>query len=441
MRRGDGGTGRRGDRRSPSPRLAQSPSRLIIAAMLFAAAVGVQAEDPLHLSVGDPARKERDAPLVLDGITETAGGTVLTPSDLPARLTRVRLLLVGEEHTAMESHRVEKRILEELAGAGRRVLVGVEMYPYVEQPALDLWTAGKLSEKEFLEQSHWYKNWGYNWGYYRDIFLLAGQKQMPVYGVNTPRDVITAVRKKGFTGLTEEEAAHVPARVDTESPDHLRLFKALLGDEGIHAGMGEAEWKGMFEAQCAWDATMAQNAVAALKKSGDDEKTILVVLAGGGHVVYGLGIQRQATRLFNGRTATLVPVAVRDEKGKPVLSVRASYADFVWGVAAETDPLYPELGASTRPAEGGKGLHVIAVEKKSVAARAGIAVGDLLVSVDGTPVESRETLARLVAEKKWGDPARLVLRRGGDMVNVTAYFRREPAEEEARPTGPPKKEP
>jgi uncharacterized iron-regulated protein len=417
---------------SPSPPLTQSPSRLMVAVTFFIAAGVVTAEDPLHLPIGDPARKDREVPLVLDGITPTAGGAVLTPAELPAKLAGVRLLLVGEEHTAMESHRVEKRVLEELVGAGRRVLVGLEMYPYGDQPSLDLWVGGKVSEPQFVDQSHWYKNWGYNWGYYREIFLFAGQRQIPLFGVNTPREVVAAVRKKGFTGLTEEEAAHVPAHIDTESPDHLRLFKALLGGEGIHSGMGEAVWKGMFEAQCTWDATMAQNAVAALKKTGDEEKTILVLLAGTGHVAYGLGIQRQASRLFPGRIATLVAVPVRDEKDKPVQTVRASYADYLWGVAREIDPLYPEFGASVR-VELGKGVQIIDVEKKSVAERAGIAVGDVLVSVDGAPVESRETLSRLVGEKKWGDSASLVLRRGGETINRTAYFRRVPAGDEPAP--------
>ena len=408
--------------------------------MFLGAAVGVLAEDPLHLTIGDPARKDRDVAVILDGITETAGGTVLTPADLPARLASVRLLLVGEEHTAMESHRVERRVLEELANAGRHVLVGLEMYPYGEQPSLELWVGGKLSEKEFVDQSRWYKNWGYNWGYYRDIFLLAGEKQMPMFAINTPREVVAAVRKKGFTGLTEEEAAHIPAKIDTENADHFRLFKASFG-EGFHTGMSEADLKKMHEAQCTWDATMAQNAVAALKKSAGDEKAILVVLAGSGHVQYGLGIERQAAHLFSGRIATLIPVAVRDEKGKPVRSVRASYANFVWGVARESDPLFPELGVSTRPAEGGKGVSVINVEKKSVADRAALAVGDVIVSMDGTAVEDRETLNRLVAEKKWCDSARLALRRGGNPVNVTAIFRRQPVQDETPPPPAPKKDP
>jgi uncharacterized iron-regulated protein len=409
----------------------------MVALTLLVAAVAVmKAEDPLRLPVGDPARKDRDIPLILDGITETAGGAVLTPGELPARLSGVRLLLIGEEHTAMESHRVERRVLEELANAGRHVLIGLEMYPYVEQPSLDLWTGGKLAEKDFLAQSRWYENWGYNWGYYRDIFLLAGERQMPMFAINTPREIVAAVRKKGFTGLTEEEAAHVPAKVDTDSPDHLRLFKALLGDEGMHSGMSDADWKGMFEAQCTWDATMAQNAVAALGKHAGDEKAILVVLAGGGHVAYGLGIQRQAARLFPGRIATLVPVAVRDEKDKPVRAVRASFADFVWGVAAERDPLYPGLGVSTRPVAGAKGLVVINVEKKSVAEKAGLLTGDVLLSFDGTPVEDRETLNRLIAGKRWGDSARLALRRSGNPVDATVPFRRQPFDDAPAPVNP-----
>jgi hypothetical protein len=68
----------------------------MVALTLLVAAVAVmKAEDPLRLPVGDPARKDRDIPLILDGIAETAGGAVLTPGELPARLSGVRLLLIG----------------------------------------------------------------------------------------------------------------------------------------------------------------------------------------------------------------------------------------------------------------------------------------------------------------------------------------------------------
>jgi aminopeptidase N len=381
------------------------------------------AEDPLHLPIGDPSRRDREAPLVLDAITDTKTGEILVPADLPARLKEVRILLIGEEHTSMESHRVARRVLEELVRSGRRVLLGIEMAPFTEQAALDLWTSGKLSEKEFLEKSRWYRNWGHNWNYSRDLFLFAGESQIPIVGVNAPRDLLVSVRKKGLEGRTPEEVAHLPARIDTDSPEGLRLFRAELEGEGMHGSMGEEEWKAMFASQCAWDATFARNSVAALEKSGNDSRTILVLVAGSGHVLYGLGAERQARIGFSARTASLLPIAVRDEKDRPVESVRASAANFLWGIAAERDPLYPTLGLSVPMGEASP-LSVIHVEKGSPADRAGLAVGDAVLLFDGNPVADRETLNRLVAGKRWGDSARLSVRRGTETLERTVLFRR-----------------
>src|SRR6266542_6917261 len=112
----------------------------------------------------------------------------------------------------------------------------------------------------------------------------------------------------------------------------------------------------------------------------------------------------QARLGFPSRTASLLPIAVRDEKDRPVVSVRASAANFFWGVAPERDPLYPTLGLSVPMGEASP-LSVIHVEKGSPADRAGLAVGDAVLSFDGTAVADRETLNRLVAAKRWGDAA------------------------------------
>src|SRR5262249_1935570 len=192
------------------------------------------ADDILRLPIGDPARRGKEVPLVLDGVTNTAVGEVVTPSALPAAVADVRILFVGEGHTEMESHRVELRILEELVRSGRRVAVGVEMYPYTEQKLLDQWNEGKLDEKAFVEASRWYKNWGYHWNYYRDIFLFAQKHRVPIFAINTPREVVAAVRRKGFEGLSDEEKAHIPPKIDVDNADHMRLFKASFEAESFH---------------------------------------------------------------------------------------------------------------------------------------------------------------------------------------------------------------
>jgi uncharacterized iron-regulated protein len=395
-----------------------------LAVGIFAAALAgtAPAEDILRLPIGDPARKGREAPLVLDAVTDTASGALLTPSDLPARLADARLVLVGEGHTEMDSHRIERRVIEDLHGAGRRVLIGLEMYPYPEQRWLDDWSDGKLTEEAFLDGSHWYRNWGYNWLYYRDIFLLARDSRLRMYAINAPREVVSAVRQKGFRGLTPDEAAHIPTQIDTQNADHLRLFKASFEDVSFHVGGSDAQWKAMLDAQCTWDATMGFNAVAALARD-PDPKAVMVVLVGAGHVQYGLGIEWQARQWFTGKIASVIPVAVEDEKTGPVKSVQASYANFLWGIPQEVGSLYPELGLATHT-RADKLMEVLDVEKDTPAAAAGFQVGDVLLTLDGVPLSDRETLARLTAGKRWGDGAAFTVRRAEATVPVNVLLRR-----------------
>jgi len=395
------------------------------AALVFLLAWPAAGEDIYKLPIGDPARKDREAPLVLDAITDTASGALLTPEELPKRLADARLVLVGEGHTEMDSHRVEKRLIEELHRAGREVVVGLEMYPYPEQSWLDQWSEGKLSEEAFLAGSRWYKNWGYNWLYYRDIFLFARDNRLRMVAINAPREVVAAVRKKGFQGLTAEEAAHIPTEIDTKNADHLRLFKASFDDESFHAAMNDEQWQAMLNAQCTWDATMGWHAVQPLRKD-PDPKTVVVVLVGAGHVQYGMGIERQSRHWFDGKVASVIPVPVEDEKKGPVRAVQASYANFVWGVPREIAPLYPDLGIATRAREDDKLLEILDVEKDSPAARAGLRVKDVLLTFDGAAVPDRETFSRLMAAKRWGDTAVLTVRREKDTVSVTVPLRRAP---------------
>lgn len=409
--------------------MSGTPSLLLTTtALLVLAASAASAQPPgriYRLPIGDAPLRDRDAPLVLDGITDTAAGEVITPADLPGRLRGTRLLLLGESHTSVESHRVQLRVIEQLLAAGRRVLIGLEMFPYTEQQSLDHWSEGLLTEEGFVKLSRWYEHWGYHWRYYRDIFVFARDHDIPLVAVNTPRDVVAAVRKKGLANLTPEEAAHLPpSGVDVDSADHLTFFKASFEEgEQVHGGMSEDAWKSMLSAQATWDASMAWNAVQALERTNDPE-AIMVVLVGSGHVSYGVGIARQARRWFKDGIATLVGVPVAfPEEGVTIDSIRASLASFVWGVPPDPEPSYPTLGITTRADADGRRV-VIEVAKDSPAQRAGFQAGDVLMSMDGQDLADREILNSLMAAKHWGDAATVVVRRGNADATLTAYFRR-----------------
>jgi uncharacterized iron-regulated protein len=397
---------------------------LSVAAVALVLGAGLSAQSKqkiFHLAIGDPERRTRDARIVLDAITDTGTGDILSANQLAARLSGTRLLLIGESHTTADFHRVELRVIQALQESGRRVMIGLEMYPYTEQGSLDHWRDGLLTESGFVALSRWYEFWGYHWNYYRDIFLYARDHHIPMYGVNTPRSVITAVRQKGIDNLPEADKQRVPPHIDIDSGDHLTFFRASFeGDDSMHGNMPESMLKSMQAAQATWDASMAYNSVKVLKAAPPD--SILVVLVGSGHVAYGVGIEHQARQWFDGKITTLIPVPVQDSDDKPIAAIKASYANFVWGIPPERDSLYPSLGFSTSDTEGAR--KIIAIEKDSIAAQSGFQVNDQILSLDGVPTPDRESWNRMMATKNWGDTAVVTVKRNGAELTIKAELRR-----------------
>jgi S1-C subfamily serine protease len=114
---------------------------------------------------------------------------------------------------------------------------------------------------------------------------------------------------------------------------------------------------------------------------------------------------------------------VKDEQGRAPV-VRASYADFLWGVAREEHAPFPSLGLSTPEQKSGEYFPVILVQKGSVAEQAGFKVKDLLLSMDGVALADKETFNRLMSEKRWGDSAEFRVKRGDLTLTLLAKFRR-----------------
>ena len=401
------------------------PARFLSCLAVVAACstiVAASADLIYKLALGDPARRDRDVRLALDSIVDTATGETIAPPTLAVRLAPARLVLVGEEHTSVESHRVQLHVIRTLEGAGRHVLIALEMFPYAAQASLDAWSEGRWTEEEFLAKGRWYDVWGYRWSYYRDIFLHGRASRMPFVAVNVPRDVVSTVRQQGLGAIPPDAADHLPPSIDVDSAEHLTFFKASFEEGGLHGGMPDDALKSMLAAQATWDAAMAWNATKALERV-HDPAAVVVLLAGSGHVGYGLGIERQARKWFTGPIASVMPVAVADEHG-PIDSVRASYANFVWGVPREASPAWPSFGISTRAGEDGR-RQVIDVEQDSPA-HGKIENGDVILGIGDATIDSREAMNRAMAGYEWGDVATLVVRRGGRELTVAVPLRRTP---------------
>src|SRR6185369_4736712 len=176
--------------------------------------------------------------------------------------------------------------------------------------------------------------------------------------------------------------------------------------------MSDAVLDGMFQAQCAWDATMAWNALRALQ-ADPAPNAVMVVLLGSGHVAFGLGAPRQAAGYAPVPMATVIPVPLTDHEGQRT-RVRASYADYLWGVASEPEAApYPAAGVSLAERAGLPHPVVTNVDEHSPAALAGVQAEDRVLSFDGVPVPDKETYLRLLGGKRWGDHVLLAVERAG----------------------------
>lgn len=354
----------------------------------------------LTLDIGDGARRGR-VEIARDAIVDTSSGDTLSVQQLAARVGDSRIVLVGEQHTDAAYHAVQLRVLEALHAAGIPLLIGVEMFPAGRERVLDAWTRGELEEADFLAQSDWYNVWGYDWRYYREIFLFARARSIPIAGLRA-----------------DDEDAPPEIAVDLDSADHETLLRAFFEvDSPVHGGMSASQFASLFAAQARRDAAMAQNLGRAMQRYPD--RTALV-LAGTGHVVYELGIVRQLPEAQRLSATTIVPVPVASDTKSS--SVTGAIGDLAWGMPESEFPAYPELGILTTQTAGG--LHVIYVEPDSSAAFAGLAAGDVLTRYAGRPLAERSDLGRSLSSNRWGDEVVIELERDDELREIAVALRR-----------------
>ena len=87
------------------------------------------------------------------------------------------------------------------------------------------------------------------------------------------------------------------------------------------------------------------------------------------------------------------------------------------GIAAETVPLPRRLSLAT--GAGSRAIRVSFIEKGSPADAAGVLAGDLLLSLDGTPIEGADALVRMLNAERIGRATTLALLRGGVVEHRT----------------------
>ncbi len=340
-------------------------------------------------------------------------------------LSGARLVCIGETHDNLHAHRVELRVIRELARRfPGKIAIGMEMFREPQQEALDRWTRGELSELEFLKASKWHQNWGSDFGYYRDILDFARDNRIDVVALNPPKDLEREVSRTGLDNVPADLAAKLPETVPPD-PYQRAMMKAVYGAHLPSEGMFDS----FFRVQMLWEESMASRIVEYLKSPRGDGKRI-VTLTGGWHVRYGFGVPKKTIRRMPMPFAIVLPeeIEIPAEKADQQMDVDLPEiplipGDFAWMVPYEDlEKDKVRMGVSIAEQEGK--VVVEGVADGSPAAKAGILAGSVIVSFDGQPVTDISDVFYLVDAKREGDKAVVVVRRdGADRTIELTFFK------------------
>jgi len=234
-------------------------------------------------------------------------------ADVIADLAKADVVYVGEAHTIRRHHELQLRLLQDLFALGRPLTLCLEQLEARDQAAVDRYARGEINFAALAAEIDWEKKWR-NYRDYEALCEFARAHRLPMRALNAPAAVIRAVsRGGGLANLPAGERAQLPGEIHLDDPAYERLMRLELA---VHMAVDPAKLRPMFESQACRDETMAAQIVAALR-TDEGVKRVAFVVAGAGHVRFGLGTAERVRRRSPEITERIVLVT---ESGELTLS-------------------------------------------------------------------------------------------------------------------------
>lgn len=251
-------------------------------------------------------------------IIDLQAGQAIAFSELIRRLRAKDLVFIGEVHDNAEHHLIQVQILQKLLDNEPGFAVGIEFLPHPVQPVLDRFMAWKIDEQELLEQTDWSGNWGFPFSFYRPLFHLIRKQGETLLALNAPNKLVKKVARTGLAGLTAQERDQLAKTINLEDQPHRAYLKAVF--QG-HAQGQLNNFDFFYQAQCAWEETMAERIAGYRQK----HPVKMAVFCGNGHIVNKFGIP---DRVHRRQATSLATLLLKPLHGSKVIDPQE--ADYVW---------------------------------------------------------------------------------------------------------------
>jgi uncharacterized iron-regulated protein len=306
-----------------------------------------------------------------------------------------RVVFVGETHDNYAHHLMQLEIIRSLHRENPDLAIGMEMFQRPFQPVLDAYIAGEVDEAGMLAGTEWFDRWIYDYRLYRPILQFAREQGIPLVALNISKEIREKVSGQGIDGLAGQERLQIPREIDRSDKEYESRLRGVFEKHD----MGKrGNFERFMDVQLLWDETMAEQVASYLQRHPE---RAMVVLAGGGHLMYGSGIPNRVRRRVPVKTVTVLPGAGDLSPG---------IADFV---VYPSEAKLPKAGLMGVYLENNAdGLKVSGVSTDSPAEKAGLEKDDRILSINDREIKSLADLKIEMYGKRPGDDVQVrVLRK------------------------------
>ncbi|MDF0675856.1 MAG: ChaN family lipoprotein [Nitrospira sp.] len=297
----------------------------------------------LAFPIGSAAERDDNLRPVVEGewqpwqILETQTGRAVPFSEFLTKLEQSDIVYLGEEHHNPYHIEAALKVLDQLVADGIEPTIGMEMFGWDGQPALDDYVSTAQSDtNEFLEQVRWKQNWGGAFDDYAPLVSFAQNRHLSVRAMNPPKPLIRRVVKVGLD-QARQEAEWAPWRILQEEIVDDPAYRERIVDQlkRCHGGT-EEHYQTMYEASMVRDEGMARTLAIRqeeLRRENDGSRRMIVSYTGGGHVQYNLPVPKRVARRLGGevKQTTIYMMSFEPGKSSDVRAlVQESIADYIW---------------------------------------------------------------------------------------------------------------
>ncbi len=308
-----------------------------------------------------------------------------TLSDVIAGVCGKQIVYVGENHDRFAHHWTQLQVIRGMYARNPKIAIGMEMFQRPSQKALDDYINGLISERVFLKRSEYFKRWGMDYNLYKPILDFAREKKIPVVALNLRQEITRKVSRKGMDSLDGEERKLLPRQIDFSDQKYRDRLETIFRK---HKMPGGENLDFFYQAQILWDETMSQSIDDFLKNHPDRQ---MVVLTGSGHLAFGSGVPNRTFR----RNGLSYAIILNDRENEPAIADYLVYPGAIQTISA------PKMMVMLSEKDGK--VRVEDFPKESVSKKAGLKVGDILLSLDGEPIDSIEDVKIALFYKKKKD--------------------------------------